>query len=60
MSYYKLIESYCHEIETMIANYSWGSKDGNRKIIWLSWDKLARAKGASGMGFQGIYDFSKR
>ncbi|CAI8592455.1 unnamed protein product [Vicia faba] len=32
MSCYKLPVSYCYEIEAMIVNFWWGSKDGKRKI----------------------------
>ncbi|MCI86172.1 ribonuclease H protein, partial [Trifolium medium] len=54
MSCYKLPEAICHEIEAMIAKFWWGSKNGERKVHWLSWDKMARAKGEGGMGFRGI------
>ncbi|XP_058767579.1 uncharacterized mitochondrial protein AtMg00310-like [Vicia villosa] len=58
MSCYKLPESICQEIEAMVAKFWWGSKEGERKVHWLSWNKMARAKGVGGMGFQGISEFN--
>ncbi|XP_058725614.1 uncharacterized protein LOC131596896 [Vicia villosa] len=58
MSCYKLPESTCHEIETLLAKLWWGSRNGERKVHWLSWDKMARAKGVRGLGFRGVSDFN--
>ena len=58
MSYYKLPETIYHEIEDMLAKFWWGSKNGERKVHWMSWDKVTRAKDACVMGFRGINDFN--
>ncbi|XP_058732849.1 uncharacterized protein LOC131604425 [Vicia villosa] len=58
MSCYKLPDSVCLEIEGMIARFWWGSKQGERKMHWLGWDKLAKAKAEGGLGFRGICDFN--
>ncbi|CAK8541891.1 unnamed protein product [Lathyrus sativus] len=58
MSCYKTLETTCKEIKSLIAKFWWGSKNGERKLHWLSWDKLARAKGEGGMGFRGISEFN--
>lgn len=58
MSCYKLPEALCREIETLLAKFWWGSKNGERKIHWLSWENMARAKGARGLGFRGVGDFN--
>ncbi|CAI8593473.1 unnamed protein product [Vicia faba] len=47
----------CHEIESMLAKLWWGSKNRERKIHWLGWDKMATSKGVRGMGFRGIGNF---
>lgn len=58
MSFYRFPETICHEIEFMIAKFWWGLVEGERKVHWLSWEKMARAKGAGGMGFRGVSEFN--
>jgi hypothetical protein len=43
----------------MLAKFWWGSKDGKRKIHWMSWAKLSKSKKGGGMGFRGIKNFNK-
>lgn len=43
----------------MLAKFWWESKEGERKIHWLSWERLAKLKSGGGMGFRGISDFNK-
>lgn len=45
MSYYKLHEGVCLEIEVVLDKFLWGSKSGDRKIHWLSWERLFGSKG---------------
>jgi ribonuclease HI len=59
MGYYKLPESCCQEIESMLAKFWWGSTDGKRKIHWMSWERLSKPKKNGGMGFRGLSDFNK-
>ncbi|XP_058768952.1 uncharacterized mitochondrial protein AtMg00310-like [Vicia villosa] len=59
MSCYKMSEALCKEIEAMLAKFWWGSKNGERKVHWMSWEKLSRSKGSGGMGFRGISEFNK-
>ncbi|XP_045789329.1 uncharacterized protein LOC123884299 [Trifolium pratense] len=58
MSCYKLPESCCQEIESMLAKFWWGSKEGKRKIHWMSWERLSKSKKGGGMGFRGISNFN--
>ncbi|XP_058761484.1 uncharacterized mitochondrial protein AtMg00310-like [Vicia villosa] len=58
MSCYKLPDGVCDEIESMLSRFWWGSREGERKIHWMSWDKLARSKSDGGMGFRGFRDFN--
>ncbi|MCH94768.1 reverse transcriptase-like protein, partial [Trifolium medium] len=58
MSCYKLPESCCQEIESMLAKFWWGSKEGKRKIHWMSWERLSKSKKGGGMGFGGISNFN--
>lgn len=36
MSCYKIPEGICHELESLCANFWWGSKNGEQKIHWFS------------------------
>ncbi|XP_058749041.1 uncharacterized protein LOC131622003 [Vicia villosa] len=59
MSCYKLPEGICKEIESLLAKFWWGAKDGVRKMHWMSWERLSLAKCNGGMGFRGIGEFNK-
>ncbi|XP_058756923.1 uncharacterized protein LOC131630149 [Vicia villosa] len=59
MSCYKLPKAVCKEIESMLAKFWWGSKNGERKVHWLSWEKLSKSKSIGAMGFRGISEFNK-
>ncbi|KAK3218465.1 hypothetical protein Dsin_012435 [Dipteronia sinensis] len=39
MSIFKLPVSLCKELSAMASKFWWGSKNGNRKISWVSWEK---------------------
>ncbi|CAI8584877.1 unnamed protein product [Vicia faba] len=58
MSCYKLSEVICHEIEAMLARFWWGAKNGERKVHWISWEKMVVSKGSRDMGFCGINEFN--
>lgn len=59
MSCYKIREGCCANIEGMLSKFQWGSTEQQRKIHWISWDKLGRAKGKGGLGFRGFNEFNK-
>jgi len=59
MSCYKIPEGCCSNIEGMLSKFWWGSTEQQRKIHWMSWDKLGRAKGKGGLGFRGFSEFNK-
>lgn len=59
MSCYKIPEGCCHDIESLIAKFWWGSDDLYRKVHWMSWDRMGRAKDAGGMGFRSFSDFNR-
>jgi len=37
MTCFKIPDGCCKEIEAMLANFWWGSKEGRQKMHWLSW-----------------------
>ncbi|XP_058784603.1 uncharacterized mitochondrial protein AtMg00310-like [Vicia villosa] len=58
MSCYRIPENVCKEIESMLEKFWWGSKEGERKIHWLKWERMANSKRDGGIGFRGIHDFN--
>ena len=51
MNYFKIPDSLCDELTSLIRNFWWGKKQNERKMAWISWDKLCEPKAAGGMGF---------
>ena len=42
----------------MIRNFWWGQKQDERKLNWMSWDKLCMPKVDGGMGFKQLKPFN--
>lgn len=59
MSCYKIPEGCCQDIESLIAKFWWGTTESSRKMHWLSWERMGRAKEKGGMGFRGFSEFNK-
>ena len=51
MSCFSLPVGLCEHVESMISRFWWGSKQGERKIHWVSWNGLCKPKKEGGMGF---------
>ena len=58
MSCFKLPNSLCKELSSMISKFWWGQKSDEQKIFWVSWDKLCKSKDAGGMGFRDLKAFN--
>ena len=54
MSCFKIRDSLCDEMTSMIQNFWWGQKRDKRKMAWLSWEKLCEPKEEGGMGFREL------
>lgn len=59
MSCYKLPEGCSDEIDTVLARFWWGSKDGNKKLHRMSWERLSKVKKTGGLGFRSFSDFNR-
>ena len=44
MSCFKIPDSLCDELTTMIRKFWWGQKKDENKISWLSWEKMCKLK----------------
>ena len=58
MTCFKLPDSLCEEMMGMIRNFWWGQKKEERKIAWLSWQKMCEPKCNGGLGFKNLKLFN--
>ena len=58
MGIFKIPQSLCQSINSILAKYWWGQTKDEKKIHWLSWKKLCTPKGRGGMGFRDIEAFN--
>lgn len=58
MSCFLLPKYLYDELNQMIASFWWNNSDGDRRIHWLSWDKLCLPKNAGGLGLRYLYAFN--
>ncbi|XP_009105597.2 uncharacterized protein LOC103831468 [Brassica rapa] len=58
MSCFKLPRSLCKRIQSAVTRFWWDDRSGNRKIAWVSWDKMTNTKGDGGLGFRDFESFN--
>ena len=58
MSCFLLLKNLCDEMTSMVRNFWWGQKQGERKMAWMQWDKLCDPKGLGGMRFRDLRAFN--
>jgi hypothetical protein len=51
MSCFKFPPGLCEHINVMLWKFWLGSKDGQRRTWWVSWDKMIQPKYMGGLGF---------
>lgn len=58
MGVFQLPVKLCEELQSICAWFWWGQIGNERKIHWLSWDKLTRPKSERRMGFKDLRQFN--
>jgi ribonuclease HI len=58
MSIYIIPDATVNDIEKMLNSFWWGGGSNNKGIRWLSWERLACAKGEGGLGFRDFKAFN--
>ena len=58
MAVFKLPRGLCEHITSMVRKFWWGSKNGERKIAWVTWDSMTMPKYKGGLGFRDIEVFN--
>ena len=44
MSVFKLLNTLCNEMTSMVRCFWWGQANEKNKMTWLSWDKMRMTK----------------
>ncbi|XP_074271202.1 putative mitochondrial protein AtMg00310 [Silene latifolia] len=59
MSLFAIPEGLIEDLHTVAARFWWGSKEGERKLHWWSWEKMCQPKSLGGMGFRDMRIFNQ-
>ncbi|XP_075670206.1 putative mitochondrial protein AtMg00310 [Castanea sativa] len=54
---FKLLKGLINEIEGLIRKFGWGYRREQKRIHWVSWEKLCLPKSEGGMGFRELSRF---
>ena len=58
-SCFKLPKGLIKELEVLIRKFWWGYNRDSRKVHWVKWERLRKAKEVGGMGFKEIEKFNE-
>ena len=58
MSCFKLCRGLTEHISSLLRKFWWGSKQGQRKLAWVSWKTMCKPKNMGGIGFRDIELFN--
>lgn len=58
MSYFRFPKILLNQIRSMVNNFFWGQRKKERKMHWVAWSKVCKAKGSGGIGFRDLTQFN--
>ena len=58
MNCFKIPDSLCSELNSLIRNFWWGQRDKERKLAWIAWENMCKPKADEGMGFKDLRAFN--
>ena len=58
ISCFKLSNSLCSNLNSLMGRFWWGQKVNERKLAWISWEKLCTPKIKGRMGFRDLKAFN--
>jgi hypothetical protein len=44
MSVFWVPKALCNEINAMISRFWWGHKENDKKVAWMSWEKMGKLR----------------
>ena len=59
MSLFAIPDCVLNEINSLCARFWWGARNMERKMHWVSWEKLCLPKSHGGMGFRDLRVFNQ-
>uniref|UniRef100_A0A8R7V269 Reverse transcriptase domain-containing protein n=1 Tax=Triticum urartu TaxID=4572 RepID=A0A8R7V269_TRIUA len=59
MGVFKMSVGFCEKYERLIREFWWGEEEGQRKVHWMSWDKMTKPKRGGGIGFRDMHLFNQ-
>ena len=57
MNVFKLPDSLCSELNSMMGGFWWGQQGREKKVAWVSWKNLFKPKAVGGIGFRDLKAF---
>jgi hypothetical protein len=58
MSVFQLPKTLCQEINSMMARFWWGHKGNDKRVAWMSWERMGKPKEKGGMGYRDLECFN--
>ena len=58
MNCFKLLDSLCNELNSLMRNFWWGQREKESKLAWIAWEKMCTPKVEGGMGFKDLKAFN--
>ncbi|KAF5469368.1 hypothetical protein F2P56_013449 [Juglans regia] len=58
MSIFKMPNNLLRNINGVIQNFWWGQQEKEKKIHWVTWSTMGKAKSAGGKGFRDLECFN--
>ncbi|KAG7591227.1 Reverse transcriptase domain [Arabidopsis thaliana x Arabidopsis arenosa] len=59
MSCFKLTQYQCQQITSAMTSFWWNSCEDKKKMHWVSWEKMCKARKDGGLGFRDVGDFNQ-
>ena len=57
MSCFKLPNRLCEEMTRMVRQFWWGQVKNEKKVAWMSWERMCLPEDKGGMGFRDLKSF---